>query len=188
MNFEDNSKLAVTAPNGTSFMIDLSLANHAESRLTELAYVNKQTAPELMSIFLKAYTNSRDYMCRVKYHYTVAQSLADQRKALILLDLAPLEAQKRGVATKASPSGTEDFRASLVALDAEYQRLVEIGNSLRAAYEWMSGKAKTCELAYQSAKKVYADSGEYGDHELRGGIPEELASNSVVDSVGRARY
>lgn len=156
-----------------------------EKRKVEISYATKETAPELMQIFNTGYCMVTRMMAQVSYEYTQAKKWADKRKAVIILDVAPAELERRSMRT------SEDAREAVLNLDPQYELFMDKVNMLEAAYEFLRSKAKGLEMAYQSAKKIF-DITHSGlgsiHHNLSGGITEEASPEPEHPLIGKPRY
>jgi hypothetical protein len=142
-------------PDLPDLRFDLATINHIESRKSEVAYVNKDTAHELMAVFNEGYGNSRQIMAKVAMEIQKVQQEIRKRKAVVLLDIVPDELKRRNLSTPKAPTGSEDFRTAILNLDEMYNKLLDRCSALEAFYELMAIKAKGLEMAYQAVKKIF---------------------------------
>lgn len=126
-----------------------------EARKEEVGHVNKTTAAGLMQAFEAGYSLTSQAYTLLKWELTQAEKYADERKAVVYLEVAPAYLQEKGLVRAANPSGSEDQRRAVLALDKEYQGLAERVAMIEAAAEFMHLKMKGFEMSYQSVKKVY---------------------------------
>jgi len=133
--------------------LDLTELQLAESRTKELAYVNKETAQELMYMFNHAYAKVHEMLVSVRYEFEQAQTYAARRKAIVLLDIAPNILKEKGLLSSRSPAGSEDLRQSVLDIDAEYFDYQQKINALKALYQYLQGKTEALERNYYAAKK-----------------------------------
>ncbi len=144
-------------PRGTpglaELRIDLTEINYAQSRSKELAYVNKETAHELMHTFDKAADITNKLLLQVLSEYEQAITNTNKRKAIVILDVAPEELKKRNLITARSPAGSEDLRNAILDCDEEYLKLQEVLNTLKVTYRYLKGKLEMFERNYYAAKK-----------------------------------
>lgn len=183
MHFENENTLVVHKFQEGLLRVDLSNIREAEERGHETSYVNRPTAQELMSVFVKAFTNVRESMSLIRYEYLKAEKAIEERRGVIILEVIPEEAIRRNVATKASPTGSEDFRNAVISADKEIRHLIDLSISLKAAHEFLSAKAKSFEMSYQQVKKIYSND-ELEDHGLR----SDNTTDTNTDSIGLSRY
>lgn len=169
--------------------LKLNMENLAliESRKREVAYVNKETAPELMKIFNEGYCEAQRMMVQVSYEYTVALKEANKRKSIVILDKAPTILKEKGLVNARSPGGSEDLRRAVLEADEEYLALQEKATILELAYELLKGKAKGFEQSYLAVKKIYDISytGLGNAHNLHNPVENYGPSNG---GIGKARY
>ena len=187
-SFELGSLLKIPrgAPNIDPLIFELQEIEKIEQRKIEISYANKDTAPELMYIFNKAYCEIKRMMAQIGHEYSVAKKYSNKRKGAVLLDVAPDILQKKGLKT------SEDLRNAILDQDDEYLELLDKVNMLEAAYEYLSGKAKGFEMSYQSAKKVMdANNTGLGSraYKLTMGVDEKSPDDDLIfDTIGKPRY
>lgn len=149
----------ITVPSGNPSLpdlrFDLTQINQIESRKQEVAYVNKDTAHELMAIFNEAFGNTRQIMAKISYELQKVQQEVRKRKAVVLLEIVPEELKRRNLSTPKAPTGSEDFRTAILNLDDKYNALIDRSDAIGAFYELMAIKAKGFEMAYQAVKKIF---------------------------------
>lgn len=181
MNFEIGKLLKV--PRGTPgldpLQIELGEISLLEDRKQEIAFANKSTALELMSAFIKACDILHRQIVQINYEYTQAVKQVKLREAVVMLEIANDVLKQKGLGSSA------DLRKAVVLSDKEYQSYSQTAEVLEATYEYLRGKIKTFEMAYQSVKKVYynEDSFEQNQHALR-----EVDESSHSEIVGRSSY
>lgn len=146
-------------PRGTPGLVPLELdmehIKTIEKRSPEVAYVNKETAPELLSTFNQAYCEVLRMMTQIAFEKTQAVKYADMRKAIVILEVAPAKLKEKGLATQRSPGGSEDLRQAVLALDTEFLDLQDKVNMIQSVYDFLKVKAKNFENSYNSVKKIY---------------------------------
>jgi hypothetical protein len=153
METKQNLLILPTADN-KDLSFNLEELAKIESRKKEISYVNKETAPELLHIFNEGFLEVSKISTRILQEYEKMTLKVKERRAQVILDLAPEELKKRNLVTSRSPSGSEDQRQAILDLDKQYQELVEKSNALKAAYNYFKIRAKSLEMAYQAVKKV----------------------------------
>jgi hypothetical protein len=126
-----------------------------EARQQEIAIVNKVTAPELMQAFIDGYGHASRAQIQLEWELTQALKHADERRAVVYLDIAPKTLQEKGLTRPNAPAGSEDQRKAVLALDKDYQSLQDRVSMIEAAVEFLKTKTKAFEMSYQSVKKVY---------------------------------
>jgi hypothetical protein len=184
----------LVVPRGTPDLaplkFDLTEINHAEKRKAELSYVNKETAPDLMQIFNRAYCEVLRMMAQISFEFGQATKYANKRRSIVILDVAPEMLTRKGLASKKSPAGSEDLRRAVLEQDEEYLQLTDKTQSLKAFHEYLKSKAKGFEMAYYTAKKIFdVANGTLGaHHELRGGIDENLGAGETEGAIGEPRF
>lgn len=172
MIFDESTVISVPRglPDLVNMEFDLKEILQAEKRKQEAAYVNRDTAQELMHTFNEAYCSVFKIITKISLEYQKAQQEINKRKAIVLLDIAPEELKRRNLVTAKSPGGSEDLRTAVLSLDDKYNALLDRADAIKAFLNFMKIKAKGFEMSYQSVKKVY-DSRNMpdGNHNLRAG-------------------
>ncbi len=193
MQIEIGSLLKIPrgTPNLAPLEFELGELLKTEDRKKEIAYVNKDTAPELLMVFNEGYCSVKRMMNQVNLEYINSKKFADQRRAIVILDVVPEVLKSKGLATSRSPGGSEDLRKAVLDLDEEYATLMNIVAVLETAYEFLNIKAKGFEMAYHSVKKIYDPSSSLGHiSSLSGGIRETLQAGDIEREsiIGKPRY
>ncbi|WNM70290.1 hypothetical protein [Myxococcus phage Mx1] len=143
------------SPNSPAKEIGMSEIYKLEARKQEIANVNKVTAPELMQAFINGYGHASRALVVLEYELQLAQKYMEERKAIVYLEEAPRILKEKGLVRPANPSGSEDQRKAVLALDKEYGQLQNRYYQIEAAAELLRTKAKGFEQAFQAVKKVY---------------------------------
>lgn len=160
----------------------------AEDRKRDIITVNRETAPELMFVLNVAYCSILRMLSQISFEYTQALKYAHKRKSQVILDIAPEILKTKGLLSGRSPAGSEDLRTAVLDGDEEYLRLLDTVGMLEAAHEYLKGKAKGFEWAYQSVKKIYdGNNSNLGSMSLNHGHSDEESPNDWKD-VGKAKY
>lgn len=136
-------------PGANPLEFELSEIISLENRKKEVSYATKETAPELMHAFNSGYCSVTKMMAQVSYEYSLSKRYAERRRAIVLLDIAPGEIERRKL------KSSEDLRNAVLSQDEEYWKLMDKVNMLEAVYEFLRSKAKGFEMSYQSAKKIF---------------------------------
>lgn len=184
----------LVVPRGTPDLaplkFDLTEINHAEKRKSELSYINKETAPDLMQVFNRAYCEVLRMMAQISFEFGQAMKFANKRRSIVILDIAPELLHRKGLSTAKSPAGSEDLRRAVLEQDDEYLQLMDKTQSLKAFHEYLKSKSKGFEMAYYTAKKIFdVSNGTLGNHhELRDGIPDELNAGDTEGLIGEPRF
>jgi hypothetical protein len=175
-------KLPRGTPDVPPLVFELSEIEAVEKRQHEITFANKETVPELMHIFNKAYCAVSRMMAQVSYEYTQAKKWADKRKGVVLLDVAP------GIISKKGLKSSDDLRKAVLDQDEEYLALVDKVNMLEAAHQYLRSKSKGFEMSYQSAKKILdqSNNGLGNTHNMYSLGVEE--SNEDKPLIGRPKY
>lgn len=142
-------------PGTADKVFEMEELHRLDVRREEISRVNKVTAPELMQTFVDGYGIATRILVQLEWELAQARKFADERKAVVYLEVAPKFLQEKGLVRAANPSGSEDQRKSVLALDNEYQKLNDRLSMIEAALGYLKLKAKQFEMSYQSVKKVY---------------------------------
>lgn len=181
-----NNTLIVPKADGSSLSFDLNPIIELEKRKKELSYVNKETAPELMYVFNEGFAEVSKMSIRVYQEYEKMYQKSRERRARVILDVAPEELKKRNLLSSRSPAGSEDLRDAVLDLDAEYNELLEKTSALKAAYQFLKIKAKSMEMAYQAIKKII------DPNATGGGYISDLSTTNHIDEepgqIGAPRF
>lgn len=182
-------------PSGTpglkALEIDLSEILSIESRQREIAYVNKETAPELMYSFNRAYTEILKNMTKIMFEYNQATKYANKRRSVVLLDVAPEVLKIKGLVSKKSMNGSADLRQAVLDQDDEYLDLLDKVNLLKAAHEYLRSKAKGFEMSYYAVRKVMDSShGGIGSYHTLHPLSEKVdpETKSITDLIGEPKF
>lgn len=189
------SLLKVPIVGGKILTLDLKEVRELEARKIEIGGVNKLKAPELMQAMERGYSLVAQTMLpAVAYQLAKAEEAADERKAVVMLDIVPELLAKKGLTTARNPSGSADQRENVLALDIEYKDLKNTVDMLQAVKELLKGKMKGFEMAYGAVKKVYDSLSTYGvlgnssPADLSSGISDDLESGDTDEMIGTPRY
>lgn len=155
-------KLILQTVDGTDLSFDLKELARLESRKKELSYVNKETAAELLYEFNEGYAEVSRMASKVMLEYERMAQKSKERRARVILDIAPDELKKRNLTSTKSPGGSADLREAVLDMDPEYNQLLEKASALKAAYTFFKIRAKSLEMSYQAVKKVIDPNGSYG--------------------------
>lgn len=179
-------------------VIDLSVVYQIESRVGEIAFVNKAKAPELLARFNEAYLHLHKIVTFLGYEFIRAQREANKVRAIVILDRAPAILAAKGLLSGHSRSGSEDQRNAVLDQDQEYQQALERTQQIKCFIEFLKGKLEGFEWAYTSVKKILGDNGAAGmlDLNLGSGTGEAPVGRSNPDPMrspqnkgfGKARY
>lgn len=175
-----SNSLVLPKTDGTELSLDLSEIIKLEQRKKELAYVNKETAPELLYVFNEGYAEVSKMSIMVFQEYEKMYQKSRERRARVILDIAPEELKKRNLISTRSPAGSEDLRDAVLDLDSEYNSLLEKASALKAAFQFLKIKAKSLEMCYQAVKKVIDPNSTGGGY-----ISDLSASTQIEEEAGQ---
>lgn len=142
-------------PNKDPQKYDIEKMWKLEARRPEISTVTKVNAPELMQAFTDGYGITSRICAKLEGELEQAESAMEARKATVYLDEAPKILKQKGVVRDSNPSGSEEQRKAVLALDKEYKNLKDRYDQIKAAKALMNTYSKTFEMAFQSVKKIY---------------------------------
>ena len=177
--------IAPTDPSGSTISLDLGPIYRAEARVAEVQAVTLAKAPELLSVFNKAYLDLSKMIRYLEGEYLRALRIAKKRRSVIILDEAREILVAKGLATTRSPGGSADLREALLDGDDEYQLLQERAETIQVYRELLNDKRKGIEMAYHSVKRIISQEGAYRNVHLNGTMPqgEESLAGVTLDDV-----
>src|SRR4051812_24586198 len=100
-------KCPAGTPGRDPVTIEMHEIYRLEARQQEVAHVNKVTAPDLMQAFVDGYGRSGRAHMQLEWELKQAQQCAEERKAVIYLEVAPEYFKAHGLVRSANPSGSE---------------------------------------------------------------------------------
>lgn len=171
--------------------IEMAEIYRLEARKQEIATVNKHNAPELMQSFIDGFGHAARAAVQLEWELNQANKYAEERKAIVYLEVAPAYLQEKGLVRAANPSGSEDQRKAVLARDKEYMALQDRVAMIEATNEYLRLKMKGFEMAYQAVKKVYdslsnTNAVAYGVTKLTGAAAFVTDGEALV--IGKPRY
>ncbi len=105
--------------------LDIGGILEVESRIQEIAFVTPVKAPELMAVFNVAYSDLSNMIAQVKYQFEIAKVQEEKARAICIIDRVPGILKEKGLTSAKSPSGSEDLRSAILALDPDYSAAQE---------------------------------------------------------------
>jgi hypothetical protein len=130
---------------------DIGDAIAAENRVHEIAFVSMSTAPELMSVFVKACFSLATVYAKLQKEHRFAEKKLAERKAEVMLDIVPIKlAEKKA-------SANEQNREAVVESDHEYNRMAYAEIEIEAALMLVREKLRSMEGALGAVKKIVSD-------------------------------
>ena len=130
-----------------------SLTNirEAESRIHEIAVVNRTKAPELLACFNVAFLNLSNYTATLKAEQILAKRRLREVSAMVILDRAPQILLDRGLPQ------SKDLREAVMMKDLEYLSALDQTNMIEATLEFLEGKKEAITMAYTAVKRLLPD-------------------------------
>src|SRR6266545_4091737 len=104
---------------GAELQIPLQRILTAERRAEEIAMITPGKAPELLTVFNRAYLDASDAFSKLRYERDRAEDERSKIKAEILLDKVPDLLKAKGIGSSA------DVRQAIIDLDPGYQAASE---------------------------------------------------------------
>lgn len=151
---ETDTSIVLSIPGQTDLVIPMENVYRAEARIRDLAFVNRDTAGELLAEFNEAYSILSRQYGKVHYLTSSLDRLRRKRKAVLTLDVIPEKLKEKGLATSRSPIGSEDVREAFYASDEEYDRLSDGLGQAEAVKEMLGLKLRSFYNAIDSIKTV----------------------------------
>ena len=134
---------------GKSIGIDITEIVKAESRLAEVAIVNIQTAPDLLTTFNRNWLDLHRMTSLLGYEKNKAENLFKRAKAEALLDCTDTAIKAKGH-TKASA----DLREAMAELDTRVIEAKDRLEELTVLVMYLKGKQESFQKGYESVKKL----------------------------------
>lgn len=140
-------------PGDNPLVIDLAVILASERRQDEVASVTKFKAPELLAEFNRSWRDLHALVVELQAELTKAQKALDRRKGVLLLEVVPEKLSARKLANN------DAHRDAVISLDEQYQAFQETYDQIEAVVEYLKGKLKSFEHAYNSVKKIMGEDG-----------------------------
>lgn len=177
------TRISVPRPGKDSLVLDLAPVYRTEARVQEIATVTPQKAPELLMIFNVAFLDLSRMSTALEMELLQAKKLTERARAIAILDKVPGILKEKNLVSPRSPSGSEDQRNAILALDEEYQQATENEQQVACVLQLIKGKLKGIEMAYMSVKKILGENSFNYNQNLGGGH-----SDSTSTGFGTPRY
>lgn len=180
----NDTKLRIQTTEAQPLEIELDYAYQAESRIREVAFVNKVTAPELCAAFNTAYARLAQSFGLLMYKVGQAEIAVKRRKAVVTLDVIPEQLVERKLG-----KGNDDIREAFYYTDEEYLKAKDSLASLEAAKELLYIKMNALRMAFEATKSVLKGDGFIG--ERKGGVsdlPDEIGIGTGPQEVEVGPY
>lgn len=139
------SLLQVSVGKNKTLSIDLSLINQGEGRLFEVSMVNPVTANELCAFFNGVASKCSFELGKLEFEILSANKQYDLAKATVILDVAPIEAEKL---KEKGLKANDAWRDALICRDTECRFWKDIIDQLEAVKGLLATKLKSFERAY----------------------------------------
>lgn len=134
---------------GKTIGIDISEIVKAESRLAEVAIVNIQTAPDLLTTFNRNWLDLHRMVSLLGYEKNKAENLLKRTRAEVLLNCSDATIKAKGH-SKASA----DLRDALAELSPEVAAAKDRLEELTVLVLYLKGKQDAFQRGYESVKKL----------------------------------
>ena len=155
---DQDTKLTIQTFDSQMLSIELDYAYQAESRIREISFVNKHTAPELCATFNAAYARLAQTFSMLLYKLGQAEIAVKRRKAVLTLDVIPEK-----MAEKKLGKANEDIREAFYYLDEDFVKAKDSLASIEAAKELIYIKMNALRMAFEATKAVLKDTGFSGE-------------------------
>lgn len=149
----ERPSLSIQRAGQADLVLDLTEIKRIEAREHELTYVNKETAYELMHTFNQGSDLINKYITLIRFEHDKTITKANQRKSIVILDIAHEKLKEKGFITTRSPTGSEDLRRAVLEGDPEYIELMERIDGLKALHQYFKDKADKFKRNYYAARK-----------------------------------
>ncbi len=154
-----NTVIQIDIPGDTPLYVDLADIYQLEKRKVEVATVTKSTAGSLLRALEDGFAQTGNLLAMVSHKSTAIELLIKRREAYLTIEVIPSTLQQKGLATARSPSGSEDLRKSVMALDVELQNLENIQAQVQALKELLKIKVQGFQMSFTATKRVIDQSG-----------------------------
>lgn len=169
---QDTCVLPPVRPGDKPIVCDMRRVNRARSRLFELASLTTAKAGELLATFIEAWGDARRYATTAQREFSRAKQRLREVRATVVLDKAPDELKRRGLASTRSPAGSEDLRDGVVNSDPDYQRAADLVAYAEALAQYLGDIAEELKMAYFTANKLVDPRGD-ARRETSGGTGDD---------------
>lgn len=153
-----DARIKIPDGKGGEISLPLGAILVVEGRIQEIATVNTQKAPELMTVLTLAHLNTNDMLRQVEMLCRLAEKSIAMRKSIVILEIVPGELKSRGMSNARSPGGSEDFREAILNQDQEYLTAVDNLSKLEAVKNLLRTKLHSFEMAFSAVKRIYGES------------------------------
>lgn len=169
-------------PEADDIALELGEIYRAEARIMEIQGITKAKAPELLSVFNRAYLQLSGMIRELELEHLRATRIAKKRRSVILLDEAKDLLISKGLATNRSPAGSADQREALLDGDDEYQAALERAETIKVYQELLQDKRKGIEMGYHSVKRLISEEAYARNVNLNGTMPDNSEPGyTIVD-------
>jgi hypothetical protein len=127
----------------------MTLIYEAESRLSDLRFVNHETGVELSAYYTQVCNTVTKYLAWLEYELLAADKHYGLAKATVILDHMPEAAQKL---KESGVKVNEDVREAMIAKDIACQSQLERLNMLKALQKLLEGKMHSFTKAHYLAR------------------------------------
>lgn len=151
---ETDTSIVLAVPGNQALIVNMETVYRAEGRLSDIAFVNRETAGELLSAFNQGYSELSRAFGRVCYLVSKLEKDRKRRKAILTLDVIPEKAKEKGLANSRSPTGSEDVREAFYYSDQEFLDLTDALGAAEATKELLGIKVRSLWAAMDAVKSV----------------------------------
>lgn len=143
-----------------------------------MAFITPGKAPELLSVLTVAFLDATRKVTLLASEVEQARRHTDSVKAIVMLDRAPRVLESKGLITARSPSGSQDQREAVLALDPDYKEACDRLNQIECFHELLKGKCKGIEWAFTAIKRILQEPGAHNY-----GSPHQKHGADIVDQA-----
>jgi len=149
----ESTDLVVPSGDGSDeIRISLGDILTAEVRQDEVAYVTPGKAPELLSTYNRAWRDTHHWVSRLEAEKNRAEKALRARRGVLILEVIPERLKVLDM------KSSTDIREAVIDTDAEYGRLTDRVDQIKAAIMFLRGKLESFENAFTSVKKIMGES------------------------------
>jgi len=163
---------------GDPIILDISAVIRAESRLRDVATVNKHNAAELLAIYNEHWLTLHRNVSLLTYERNKADEASKRAYAEAILDCTEDAVKRRG-----HLKTSQDLRDALATINADVVAARDRLNEIKAVLDYLVGKRQAFENAYNAVKKLVSNN-ELPPERLNYGNQETKQPPPLVDKFG----
>lgn len=129
--------------------VDITAILEAESRLADVAIVNVQTAPYLLTVFNRHWLDLHRMVTVLTYERNKAENLLKRSRAEALLNC-----NDEVIKSKGHSKASADLRQALADTDSKVLEAQDRVDEFKALIDYLRGKQDAFKNGYESVKKI----------------------------------